>query len=270
MSTVVNEPGAAVARQRTYDADALAAQFVAARTANGVASALDTVEPALRPANSDDAYDVQHATVRVLGGRIGGWKVGSKSLDGPIQGAPLPAAGVFREPVTLPRASFVKPGLELEIAFTLGRRFEPHSGPYDDATVVAAIESVHAAIEVVATRFRAWPDVDKLWQLADLQNHGALVVGEGVPYDAAYPFVAPSMRFTFDGASAFGGTPANPAGDPRRLLAWVVNHSVARGVAVEPGTVLTAGSYTGLFVLSSPGVAHGEIDGLPPVAVKLV
>ena len=39
MSTVVNEPGAAVARQRTYDADALAAQFVAARTANGVASA---------------------------------------------------------------------------------------------------------------------------------------------------------------------------------------------------------------------------------------
>ncbi|SDC08508.1 2-keto-4-pentenoate hydratase [Paraburkholderia lycopersici] len=251
-------------------AEALAAQFVAARTADGTASALDTIAPALRPSTEDEAYDVQQATVRALGGKIGGWKVGAKSPDGPIQGAPLPSAGVFRQPVTLRRASFAKVGLELEVAFTFGRRFEPHSGPYDDATVVAAIASVHAAIEVVSSRFRAWPDVDKLWQLADLQNHGALVVGEGVAYDAAWPFVAPAMRFAFDGASAFDGTPANPAGDPRRLLAWVVNHAVSRGVAIEPGTVLTTGSYTGLFFASSAGVARGEIPGLPPIEVTLV
>jgi len=251
-------------------AGALAAQFVAARTANGADGALDTLAPALRPAGADDAYAAQFATVRALGATIDGWKVGAKSADGPAQGAPLPSSGVFRKPATLPRAAFVKPGLELEIAFTLGRRFEPRSGPYDDATVIDAIESVHAAIELVASRFRAWPDIDRLWQLADLQNHGALVVGEGVRYDAAYPFVTPGMRFTFDGASAFGGQPANPAGDPRRLLAWVVNHSVSRGVAVEAGTVVTAGSYTGLYLPSSPGVARGEIDGLPPVQLSLV
>jgi len=251
-------------------AGALAAHLVAARTANGADGALDTVAPDLRPANADDAYDVQHATVRALGAAIAAWKVGSKSVDGPVQGAPLPSTGVFLKPATLSRAAFVKPGLELEIAFTLGRRFDAHSGPYDDATVIGAIESVHAAIEVVASRFRAWPDVDKLWQLADLQNHGALVVGEGVRYDAAYPFVAPQMHFTFGGADAFPGTPANPAGDPRRLLAWVVNHSVSRGVAVEAGTVLTAGSYTGIYLPSSPGVARGEIDGLPPVQFTLV
>ncbi|HTH61642.1 MAG TPA: fumarylacetoacetate hydrolase family protein [Paraburkholderia sp.] len=249
---------------------ALAARFVDARTANGTDGALDTIAPELRPANADEAYDAQHATLRALGASIAGWKVGAKSADGPAQGAPLPASGVFRKPATLSRAGYLKPGLELEIAFTLGRRFDAHSGPYDDATVIGAIESVHAAIEVVASRFRAWPDVDKLWQLADLQNHGALVVGEGVRYDAAFPFVAPGLRFTFGGASAFDGTPANPAGDPRRLLAWVVNHSVARGVPVEAGTIVTAGTYTGLYVPSAPGVAHGEIDGLPPVQLALV
>lgn len=252
------------------EADALAARFIAARTENGADGALDTLAPELRPASADDAYDVQHATLRALGAAIAGWKVGAKSVDGPAQGAPLPSPGVFRRPATLPRSAFVKPGLELEIAFTLGRRFDAHSGPYGDAAVIGAIESVHAAIEVVASRFRAWPDVDKLWQLADLQNHGALVVGEGVRYDAAYPFVEPGMRFTFHGESAFAGEPANPAGDPRRLLAWVVNHSVARGIAVEAGTVITAGSYTGLYVPSSPGVARGEIDGLPPVQLALV
>jgi 2-keto-4-pentenoate hydratase len=251
-------------------AGALAAQFVAARTANGADGALDTVAPELRPASADEAHAVQHATVRALGATIAGWKVGAKSANGPAQGAPLPSTGVFREAATLPRSTFVKAGLELEIAFTLGRRFDAHSAPYDDATVIGAIESVHAAIEVVASRFRAWPDVDKLWQLADLQNHGALVVGQGVPYDAAYPFVMPGMRFTFDGAKAFDGVPANPAGDPRRLLAWVVNHSVSRGVALEAGTVVTAGTYTGLYVVSSAGVARGEIDGLPPVQVTLV
>jgi 2-keto-4-pentenoate hydratase len=251
-------------------ATALAVRFAAARTANGVDGALDTLAPELRPASADDAYDAQHATVHALGAAIAGWKVGAKSADGPIQGAPLPSSGVFRKPAMLPRAGFVKPGLELEIAFTLGRRFDAHSGPYDDATVIAAIESVHAAIEVVASRFRAWPDVDKLWQLADLQNHGALVVGEGVRYDAGYPFVLPGMSFTFDGASAFSGAPANPCGDPRRLLAWTVNHSVARGIAVEAGTVITAGSYTGIYLPSAPGVARGEIDGLPPVQLTLV
>jgi len=253
----------------TDKAAALAKQLVAARTANGADGALDTLPPALSPASQDEAYDAQHATLAALGTTIAGWKVGSKSHDGPSQGAPLPATGVFFEPVALRRAAYVKPGLELEIAFTLGRRFEANSGPYDDATVLGAIRSVHAAVEVVASRFRAWPELDKLWQLADLQNHGALVVGEGVPYDADYPFVAPSLRFTLDGASAFDGVPANPAGDPRRLLAWTVNHSVARGVAVEAGTVITAGSYTGIYLVSSPGVVRGEIDGLPPVQFTL-
>jgi len=251
-------------------AAALAARLTAARTANGADGALDTLAPEIRPAGADDAYDAQLATVRALGATIAGWKVGAKSADGPAQGAPLPSSGVFRAPATLARAAFARPGLELEIAFTLGRAFAPGSGPYDDATVAGAIASVHAAIEVVASRFRAWPDVDRLWQLADLQNHGALVVGEGVPYDAAYPFATPGLRFTFDGASAFDGTPANPAGDPRRLLAWVVNHGTARGLTLEAGTVITAGTYTGLYLPSSPGVARGEIDGLPPVQLSLV
>jgi 2-keto-4-pentenoate hydratase len=245
-----------------FDAAALARLFAEARAHRAW---LDDVPDGARPANMDDAYAAQDATLRTLGARIGGWKVGAKTPDGPIQGAPLPADGVHPSGAHLSKQAFGKAGLELEVAFVFGSTFEANSGPYSDADVLGAIESVHATVEVVASRFAAWPDVDKLWQLADLQNHGALVVGAGVPYDEAFPFVSPSMRFTLDGAPLFGGKPANPAGDPRRLLTWTVNHSVARGIAFERGTVITAGSYTGLALPEQSGAVLGEIDGLPPV-----
>ena len=245
-----------------FDADALARLFVEARAHH---AKLDALPEGTRPADADQAYAAQEATLRALRADIGGWKVGAKSHDGPIQGAPLPADGVHRSGARLSMHAFGKAGLELEVAFILGRRFEPHSGPYRDDEVIDAIESVHAAIEVVASRFAAWPDVEKPWQLADLQNHGALIVSEGVPYDAAFPFIAPTMTFDFEGAPLFQGEPANPAGDPRRLLAWTVNHAVSRGLAVERGTVLTAGSYTGLAFPAATGTAVGVIEGLPAI-----
>jgi 2-keto-4-pentenoate hydratase len=248
----------------TFDSAALARLFAQARAHRAT---LDELADGARPSNADDAYAAQQATLRTLGVAAGGWKVGAKTPDGPIQGAPLPADGIHASGARLARQAFGKTGLELEIAFVFGRSFAAGGAPYSDQDVLDAVESVHASIEVVASRFAAWPDVDKLWQLADLQNHGALVLGEGVPYDEAFAFVSPSMSFTLDGASLFDGTPANPAGDPRRLLAWTINHSVAQGVTFERGTVITAGSYVGLVLSEKTGEVLGRIDGLPPVSL---
>jgi 2-keto-4-pentenoate hydratase len=249
------------------DVDGLARALINARVAG---ERLTTLAPELRPATGEEAFAAQYATLRLMDSAPAGWKIGSKSHDGPIQGSPLPAVGVHRGRTTLARNAFAKPGLELEVAFGLGRRFEAGSGPYTDEAVLGAIETVHAAIEIVASRYEDWPQVDKLWQLADLQNHGALIVGEGVAYDSDYPFTSPDLRFTFGGANVVEGAPANPAGDPRRLLTWLVNHCVSRGVTVEPGAVLTCGSYTGIYFPTGTGVALGTIDGLPSVELSLV
>jgi 2-keto-4-pentenoate hydratase len=233
-------------------------------------AALETLPQDVQPANAEDAYAVQHATLDALRDSIGGWKVGAKTpTGGPIQGSPLPASCVHRSGVSLSRSSFGAAGLELEVAFSLGRRFAPAGAPYTDEQVLDAIESMQATIEVVTSRFSAWPNVDKLWQLADLQNHGALIVGQAVPYDDTFPFLAPAASFTFDGAPLFDGAPANPAGDPRRLLGWLINHGVSRGLTFEPGTVLTCGSYTGMAFPEKTGVVRGAIDGLPPVQFTL-
>jgi 2-keto-4-pentenoate hydratase len=181
----------------------------------------------------------------------------------------LPANDLHADGARLPREGFTPLGLELEIAFRFGRRFEPSATPYSEADVHAGIGSIGATIEIVASRYAGWPQVDKLAQLADLQNHGALIVGEFTPYRDDFPFVAPSLRFSFEGRDVVETTPANPAGDPRRLLTWVVNHATSRGIAITPEMVVTTGSYTGMFFPQSAGTASGRIEGLAPVSLTL-
>jgi 2-keto-4-pentenoate hydratase len=258
-----------------------AAQELAARLAAGWQDgiAFDALPSRLVPTDVDTAYAVQMQVLHARDSRIGGWKVGAKAPDAPIQGAPLPADGLHASGVTLPCRAFRPLGLELEIAFRLGREFVPGVAKpgvatsdiphYSAEEVLDSITSMSAAIEIVASRYREWPAVAALAQLADLQNHGALVLGEAVPYRADFPFDAPRATFTFDGHEIGNATAANPAGDPRRLLPWLINHAMRLGITLPAGTLITTGSYTGLHVPHAAGAARGAFAGLPPVSVTL-
>jgi 2-keto-4-pentenoate hydratase len=223
----------------------------------------------LLPSGADAAYAIQLEILKRRNTGIAGWKVGAKSPTGPIQGAPLPCDRVHRDALTLSRNGFVTLGLELEIAFSFGRAFRPSEHPYSEDEVLAGVKFMAAAIEVVSSRFVQWPQVEKLGQLADLQNHGALVVGQVADYQHAYPFARPALKFSYAGADITPASPANPCGDPRRLLSWVVNHCTTHGLTLIEQTILTTGSYTGMYFPAGPGTATGEIAGLPPVYLTL-
>ncbi|MCU7369645.1 2-keto-4-pentenoate hydratase [Paucibacter sp. O1-1] len=226
----------------------------------------------LTPLDAASSYTVQDLTLLLRGQQAAGWKVGAKGADGPAQGAPLPQ--VLLSPARLQPARFGRfLGLELEIAFRIGREFPVRPQPYGLEEALAGVDGVCAAIELVASRLRPQGDnkpLAPLAQLADLQNHGALVAGACVPYDPAFPFVAPALSWQFDGRDIAPTLPANPAGDPRRLLVWVLNHCRERGQAVPPGTLITTGTYTGAYLPEGPGEALGQIAGLPPVRLVLV
>jgi len=243
--------------------DALAALLFEARRAG---QALPSPDGSLEP---DDAYAVQLESIALRGSRVVAWKVGAKSADGPIQGSALPSDAFRQSPGTVRRSSFGVLGLELEIAFRLGRTFAPGGAPYPSEEVLEAIAAMAATIEVVTSRYAAWPRVAPVLQLADLQNHGALCIAEGVAYDPTYPFDHPTARFEFNGSSVLVATPRNPAGDPRRLLPWLVNHVTSRGVAFTEDIWVTTGSYTGMHFPEAAGVAVGKFDGLPDIRLAV-
>ena len=217
----------------------------------------------------DDAYAVQRESIALRGSRVVAWKVGAKSADGPIQGSVLPSDAFQASPGSVRRSSFGVMGLELEIAFRLGRSFAPRGVPYSSEEVLEAIASMAAAIEVVSSRYAEWPRVAPSLQLADLQNHGALCVAAAIAYDPAYPFDQPTTRFEFDGSSVLVATPRNPAGDPRRLLPWLVNHVTSRGAAFTDDIWVTTGSYTGMHFPEAAGVAVGKFEGLPEIRLTV-
>lgn len=232
---------------------------------------LTEIAPEYVPADAASAYALQREILRLRDTTVGGWKVGSKSTSGgPINGALLPEDGLFASGSQVEYADYPSPILELEIAFRLNRAFTPRDEPYSDEEVRASIGHMGTTIEVVSSRFAAWPKIEPLLALGDLLNHGALIVGEFVPYDENFPFIEPALSFTYAGEDIVPGDGANPAGDPRRLLAWVVNHHTQNGQSVTPDLVITTGSYTGMYLTKGPGLAQGEIRGLPPIEMELI
>jgi 2-keto-4-pentenoate hydratase len=230
---------------------------------------IERLPPELSPRDATAAFAIQHEIVALGGTHIGGWKVGAKSPDGPIQGAPLPLDGIHPSGAVLERRAAMPLGLELEIAFRFKRVFEPRSAPYTADEVRQAIGTMGITIELVASRYASWPEVEPLAQLADLQNHGALVLGDFVPYREDFPFLAPPLRMSFAGRDVTPAAVFNPAGDPRRLLPWLVNHCARQGVALTPDMTISAGSYTGLLGTPAGGTLHGHIEGLGAVSLTL-
>jgi len=224
-----------------------------------------TVPASLAAQDNAAAYQAQQAFLQRHRLDIGGWKIGAKSEDGPIQGAPLPRRGIWPNGAVLARGDFPVFGIEVEIMFRFDRDFLPDAAPATTAQVLGSIDAIATAIEIVSSRLRGWPEVPKPNQLADLQNHGALIAGEWIAYRGEFAFHRPRAQLLFNGQRVFDDTGANPAGDPRRLLPGLVAHCQAQNIALPAGTLVTAGSYTGMFFPQAPGTVTGRIAGLPAV-----
>ncbi|KND61152.1 2-keto-4-pentenoate hydratase [Candidatus Burkholderia verschuerenii] len=224
---------------------------------------IDTLAPADIPADAPTAYAIQHEALRETDARIGAWKIGARAPDALATGAPIDAALVHASPARLPFDSFFRVLVELELAFRFSHALMPRSDPYTRDEVFAAIGGMAVALEVVDSRFAQWPNLDPLAQLADSQNNGALIVSGMEPYEVIAPgfdFLAPRLEFTLDGMSIAPEALGNPAGDPRELLVWLVNHCSRMELAVEPFWTITTGSYTGAYRVEGPAMVHGSID----------
>ena len=175
-------------------------------------------------------------------------------------------------PETIAHRPYPRVFLELAVPFRFSQSIEPRNLAYARDEVLARVGAVLPAIEIVDSRFAEWPKVAPLAQLADAQNNGALITGPSLPYAGfarTFDFVSPELDLTFNGTSLVSGATGNPAGDPRELLVWFVNHCAAMGIAIEPEWTITTGTYVGAHRIDEPGAVHGHIYGLGEVDIVL-
>jgi 2-keto-4-pentenoate hydratase len=216
----------------------------------------------LQPPDALSAYAVQDATLAQLG-TPAGWKVIACGPALEPVCAPLPQAGIHGSGTALLGPPWSLRGIELHVGLRLGRDLVPGGKPFTVAQLQSAVDALLPAIEVVETRLADWRDSDPLAQLADLHNHGALVLGAPASVDpATLDLRTVEAYLAFDGQPVAHTYGANAAGDAWRLLGWLAQHAAARGHPLRAGQVIATGSCTGLLFAPEGARVQGHVKGI--------
>ena len=236
-----------------------------------------TPAPALPDAVS--AYAVQDGVARALrwfddgekeGSAARHWKSGGPSRDAQVTHAPLPPAGIWASPADARSGHFHLRGIEAEIALRIGRDVSAaQAAALDHASAPALIDAMCVTIELVDSRWTEALEAPALAKLADLQSHGALVLGTWQPFEQARDWAAQICRVHIGTRPVLEFQGTHSMGDPAWLLPAWLRHATQGGRTVRAGTVLTTGTWCGLPLAAAGDRVIAEFPGIGQAEVQL-
>lgn len=222
-----------------------------------------------------DAYRVQDlwAEARLAAGaRVVGHKIGLTSramqmaskITEPDYGRILDDA-FHRDGASISASKFIKPRLEVELAFVMARDLEgPSVQVYD---VMRATEFVLPALEIIDYRTevpRAIVDT-----IADNAAFAAIVVGGRPidPMDVDIRWIGATL--SKNGVIEESGVSAAVMGHPAAGIAWLVNKLHAVGAKLEKGQIVLAGSFTRPVDIAAGDVITADYGVLGSISVAI-
>ncbi len=222
------------------------------------------------------AYRIQAELGRVFGwfgdGMPAYWKSGARTPQGPYTHAPLPPGGVLENGGDASALPFNQRSIEAEFALRLGRAVAPDMAQQlsaDDVRALEAlVEGLCVSIEIVDSR---WIDPDNappFSKLADLQSHGALVLGRWHHY-AGRDWTTQRCTVTIgeEPPREFVGSLA--VGSPLAVLSPWLRHATRNGATVPAGTVVTTGTWCGMLPAAAGQRVTVAFAGFDSATVRL-
>lgn len=229
---------------------------------------LSGLPPGCIPQDAAEAYAIQDAVTSAFG-PTGGWKVGAKGPDAQPSCAPLPFGLIYPTPCSLPPSTAGTLGIEAEIAVRLKQDLPPRGTPYTRAEAIAAIGSIHPAIEIVTYRFAEHGKQTPLTLLADSLGNSALLYGTGRTERFDIDQTSQPVQLYFGANKVADAVGGNPAGDIFRLLSWLANHAAERCGGLRAGQIVTTGSCTGLLYAEAGTEVKAVFPGLGEIAFSV-
>lgn len=220
-----------------------------------------------------DAYQVQALVAARLRGAAPAfppyWKSGGPSRDAEFTHAALPVDGVWPSPADAQAWPFYRRLIEVEIALRLGRPVTPAEAAaltHDDAP--ALVDAMAVAIEIVDSRWQQGISAPALLKLADLQSHGALILGQWVPFVRSdWAAQACSVQIGIATSLEFRGS--HSMGDPAWVLPAWLRHATRDGLTAPAGTVVTTGTWCGLLPAARGNRVAVRFEGVGEAVVQL-
>ncbi|MFO1303916.1 MAG: hydratase [Burkholderiales bacterium] len=232
----------------TPDSARRAADLLVRRWGEG--SRLDQLPEDVRPRTREEGYLIQAQWMWHTAAPLFGWKIAATSaagqrhinVDGPIAGRLL-AETVLEDGATVPLAGRLMRVVEVELAFRFGAALSPRATPYSVDEVMAAVATLHPAIEIPDSRYEDFCAVGAPQLIADNACAHRFILGRaaGGPWRDA-DLAAHGVAAEVAGKSTHEGNGANALGDPRIALAWIVNELRGLGIAMNVGEVVTTGT----------------------------
>ena len=202
-----------------------------------------------RPHTRAQGYAAQRALAAASGEGVVGWKIAATStagqrhinVDGPIAGRLL-ASRVHASPCAVAFGANRMAVAEAEFAFVMGDDLPAREHAWSVDEVLAAVATLHPAIELPDSRFADFTRAGGAQLAADNACAHELVLGPATAADwRSIDLAALPVTLAIDGQVATTGTGADALGDPRAALAWIANNHAAQGAALRAGDVVTTG-----------------------------
>jgi 2-keto-4-pentenoate hydratase len=231
-----------------------------------------TASVALLP-DALSAYAVQEAVAARFGWYCDGparyWKSGGPSRESVLTHAPLPPEGIWLSPAEAGDWPFQMRGVEAEIALRLACEVTPAMASELDANQAAKlVDAMCVSIEVVDSRWIEGLDAPALAKLADLQSHGALVLGEWTP-TRVLDWGQQTCTVQIGGQPLVERRGTHPMNDPFFVLPDWLRHATRQGKSAPAGTVVTTGTWVGILSAAAGDHVHVTFEGIGQASVKL-
>ncbi|MDB5845427.1 MAG: 2-keto-4-pentenoate hydratase [Polaromonas sp.] len=196
------------------------------------------------------------------------WKSGGPSRVAALAHARLPEDGIWPSPARTGRP-FALRGIEAEIALRLAVPVDAEcAAGLDRGSACRLVDVMAVSIEVVDSRWRQGLEAPALLRLADLQSHGALVLGDWVAFDAARDWSGQRGRVQITGAAALEFRGTHSLGDPAYGLPGLLRHATRGGGVVPAGSVVTTGSWCGLLQARQGDTVTVSFDGIGEARIR--
>lgn len=219
----------------------------------------------------DDAYEAQRLVAQALGApsvpRY--WKSGGASRPAILTHAPLLPHGVWPSPADARGQHFNMRLIEAEVALRLREDVDAQQAAtltHEEAP--ALVDAMAVSIEIVDSRWAQGVEAPALLKLADLQSHGALVLGEFVPF-APRDWAQQRCRVQIGADAPVERVGTHALNDPAWLLPIWLRHATRHGEAVPRGTVVTTGTWCGMLPARAGDLVRVAFDGIGEARVQL-
>ncbi len=223
--------------------------------------------------DAEQAYAVQREVGTALGWFDANvpmfWKSGGPSRTALLTHSPLAPPRVRSSPADFADLTLHGPGIEAEIALRLGTSVTPAmAATLTPENAAAMVEAMTVSIEVVDSRWQQAQQAPALLRLADFQSHGALALGEWLPY-AARDWPAQRCEVHIGMQPPVVRTGTLPLGEPAWLLPTWLRHLTRHGDTVPAGAVVTTGSWVGVLPARRGDAVSVEFPGIGVTRLQL-